>query len=216
LIVQGLAFRREDRPRSASTFGDELARLLIQTEPAAPPRARRTAIALAVGVLLVGTGATAWLAMPSKSAATPAANRAAMTGLEPAHQPVPTAAPPPTESVRPQNPLPIAVEKPPPTRQSEPGVAKPEKPHIYNGPKEGRLVWSGDLEPGQEIDLGSKDVAASVSGALPGVPVSIELHPASLQVVTPPSAANEWRHLTIRNAGKKQVIVLVTWTAVPR
>jgi hypothetical protein len=44
------------------------------------------------------------------------------------------------------------------------------------------------------------------------VPVAIEIHPSSLRIVTPPSAANGWRRLVIRNEGRKQVIVIVKWT----
>ena len=87
---------------------------------------------------------------------------------------------------------------------------------VYSGPKEGRLVWTGELEPGEAIDFSAKDAAGSVSGSLPGVPVSIEVHPTSVHVVTSPAAANQWRRLVVRNDGKKQPVVLVNWTVVPR
>ena len=86
----------------------------------------------------------------------------------------------------------------------------------YAGPKEGRLVWTGELEAGQEIDLTAKDAAGSASGSLPGVPVSIEVHPTSVHVVTPPGPANQWRRLVVRNDGKKVAVVLMNWKVTGR
>ena len=89
------------------------------------------------------------------------------------------------------------------------------EPLAYKGPKEGRIVWTGDLDTGQEIDFGSRSgVASSASGTLPGVPVTIEVHPSNVRVVTPPSPGNHWRQLVIRNEGKKQVMVLVKWALI--
>jgi hypothetical protein len=81
---------------------------------------------------------------------------------------------------------------------------------------EGRLVWTGDLDTGQEIDLGSSAVASSVSGSLPGVPVVVEVHPNTVRIVSPPGAQNGWRHLVLHNDGKKQVLILVKWAVLSK
>jgi hypothetical protein len=76
---------------------------------------------------------------------------------------------------------------------------------------EGRLVWSGELDTGQEVDLGSASIAGSVYGTLPGVPVTVEVHPSSVRVLTPPGPENGWSHLVLHNDGKKQMLILVKW-----
>jgi len=223
VMLQGLAFRPEDRPRSASEFGDELARLLVTAEPPVYERRRRGLIAAATVVLTIVVVSGAWWAMRDRSG-TGAVGGSAQDGVRSqaadlplAAEKKPAASEPavPDESRNPSTTTPVPAMRavaPPANRKSD--AAKSEKSAAYSGPKQGRLVWTGDLQPGQEVDLGSKDIAAS--GALPGVPVSIELHPSSVTIVTPPSAANGWRRLVVRNDGKKQVVLLVTWTVLER
>jgi hypothetical protein len=114
---------------------------------------------------------------------------------------------------------PAAVRKPaqnPVKKSAAPPPDKTQEPQVSKSPKEGRIVWTGDLDPGQEIDLTAKQSAGSISGALPGVPVSIEVHPTSVKVVTPPGDGNQWRRLVLRNDGKKQaVVIVVNWAVIP-
>jgi len=91
-------------------------------------------------------------------------------------------------------------------------VSLPPKPPAEPVQSEGRIVWTGDLDTGQEIDLGSISVSGSVSGSLPGVPVTVEVHPNTVRVVSQPGTENGWRHLVLHNDGKKQVMILVKWT----
>jgi serine/threonine protein kinase len=127
----------------------------------------------------------------------------------------------------------VVASQPPPVAQSSPSPAvrkpaqnpvkksvappadKTQEPQVYKGPQQGRIVWTGDLDSDQEIDLTAKQTAGAVSGALPGVPVSIEVHPTSVKVVTPPAAGNQWRRLVLRNDGKKQVVIVVNWAIIP-
>lgn len=93
-------------------------------------------------------------------------------------------------------------------------VSPPSKPPARPVQSEGRLVWTGDLDTGQEIDLGSSSISGSLSGSLPGVPVTVEVHPSSVRIVSPPGTQNGWRHLVLHNDGKKQVMILVKWALV--
>ncbi|MBZ5621575.1 MAG: hypothetical protein LAQ69_23030 [Acidobacteriia bacterium] len=77
-------------------------------------------------------------------------------------------------------------------------------------------MWAGELENGQEIDLGASSTIGSVSGSLPGVPVTVEVHPSSVRIVTPPGPQNQWRHLVLHNDGQKQVVIVVRWSTVRR
>jgi serine/threonine protein kinase len=107
----------------------------------------------------------------------------------------------------------------PPTKQtSQPRVARQTATagrgttaSVYTGPKQGQILWTGELDAGQAIDLSASQNAAMVSGSLPGVPVSIEVHPPSVSIVTPPGPSNQWRRLVVRNDGKKQVVIVINW-----
>jgi hypothetical protein len=83
-------------------------------------------------------------------------------------------------------------------------------------PKEGRIIWSGTLPPGGDltIDGGTASIGV-ITGTLPGVPVTVEVHPDSLSLTTSPDAGNSWKRLTIHNApnGPAQAIVSIKWTA---
>jgi serine/threonine protein kinase len=81
-------------------------------------------------------------------------------------------------------------------------------------PTEGRLVWAGELETGQQIDLGADSGIGSISGGLPGVPVTIEIHPMNLEVVSPPGPDNQWHHLVVRNRGQKLAVIVVKWVRI--
>ncbi|HLK69515.1 MAG TPA: protein kinase [Bryobacteraceae bacterium] len=98
--------------------------------------------------------------------------------------------------------------------QTEPKAVKtktpadpaPSKPTV---PSEGSLAWTGDLDANQELDLGSN---SGVTGTLPGVPITItEVHPTTVQVVSPPGPQNQWRHLVVRNDGSRKSYILVKW-----
>jgi serine/threonine protein kinase len=120
---------------------------------------------------------------------------------------------PPAAEAAPQTQQP-AEHKPPPSvaaPKPKPAVTPLPPPPTPAVPAEGRLVWTGDLDPGQEIDLGAS-TAGSVTGALPGVPVNVDLHPSSVHVVTPPGPDNQWRHLVVRNDGLKQTVIVVKWS----
>ncbi len=97
-----------------------------------------------------------------------------------------------------------------PPQVTDPGASVKPQP----APTEGTLVWTGDLDTGQEIDLGSNSIKGSLSGTLPGVPVTVEVHPAGVRIVTAPGTDNRWRHLVVHNDGKKQVMVLVKWSVL--
>jgi serine/threonine protein kinase len=172
------------------------------------PLARRRILPLAIGsgALAAAAGLGLWLWAPWR---TPA--------------PAPTLPPPPSKAAV---ALPPAVASPPPVSvpAAAPSKAKkdtttpthprPAIPAVYAGPKEGRIVWTGELDVGQELDLSAK--SAAISGSLPGVPVTIEVHPSSLTIIAAPSAANQWRRLVVRNEGRKQVAIMVNWALISR
>ena len=84
-------------------------------------------------------------------------------------------------------------------RPSRPRLPPREVREVRTVLAEGSLVWTGDLDAGQQIDLGAPSSAGSISSSLPGVPVTVEVHPPSVRVVTPlrPQKRLRWRHLVV-------------------
>jgi serine/threonine-protein kinase len=216
LILQGLAFDPRERPKGAAAFGDALGRALTQPIDSPRPTTERLSSAeiapvvptsrlpfiltAAVAVALIAAAGIVWSRVRPQTVAQVAPPPRPQAEIRAESKPDE----PPAESPR------TTLEAAPASQPVAPHAVKQDRPALYTGPREGRLVWTGDLQPGQQVDLGSRNTA--VAGALPGVPVSIEVHPASVTVVTPPSASNDWRSLVVRNDGKKQVVVLVNWT----
>jgi serine/threonine protein kinase len=150
-------------------------------------------------------GTPAVSSAPSSTATLPAASAATSN-------PAPGSVTPPE--------VPSNVPPQPGTKQtSQPRVAKqtatasrgPVSP-AYTGPKRGQIIF--DLDAGQEIDLSSTQTAVPVTGSLPGVQVSIEVHPPGVRVVTPPGASNKWRRLVLHNDEKLRVLVVVNWAII--
>ncbi|HUI54342.1 MAG TPA: protein kinase [Bryobacteraceae bacterium] len=172
---------------------------VFQTEP----RRRPLTIWMAAGALVVLVGAGAWWIgrkppEPVQTENAPAKRLAVQAVAEAAPPPAPA---PPKAGHAVSNPHPKAILE-----------TKPPELARYSGPKDGRMIWTGELEPGQVLDMTAAVSRTSVSGALPGEPVSIEIHPDSVHIVTPPSATNKWRTLVVRNEGRvRQVSIVVSW-----
>jgi serine/threonine protein kinase len=193
---------------------------LLSTKRGTLPRLHRTVqrrliwSAAIVGFLFAAGAGSLWIKGHRHPAAIPAP---VITPSQNGQQPqmatsVPAAPPvsPPPKDVAPENTKTQASAK---ARAKKPADREPGSSGRapYSGPKEGRLVWTGELEPGQSADLTGKSDAGSVSGSLPGVPISIEVHPATVHVVTAPSSANQWRRVVVQNDGKKVSVVIVSW-----
>jgi len=184
-----------------------------ETSPLPPPSvvlespSSGSPIAIWVGtaaavVVLAGGG---WLMTRNPSAPKVPAETPPTRAAAPAPNTAPTPAPPAAKQIQSK-----AVQAPKRTAE----VHKPPEPAPYNGPKDGRLVWVGELDPAQVLDLAANSSSGTVSGMLPGVPVSIEIHPDTVHAITPPGAENRWRSLVVRNDGKRQVTVVVSWHVV--
>ncbi|HTS29249.1 MAG TPA: protein kinase [Bryobacteraceae bacterium] len=200
------------------------AELRLQAQPAPPRRVaetggsavrppvprqgldRRVVIAIGVCILLSAAVAGVFLMRGGGgSSASPPTTAPDLPG--PVLPPVPTAkgaADNPKDGARKE-----LVEKADPHK--EPAKSAAAANTTEPAPTEGTIVWTGDLDSGQEIDLGSSSAPGSLAGRLPGVPVNVEVHPSSVRVVTPPGEQNGWSHMVLHNDGKKQVMILVKW-----
>jgi hypothetical protein len=81
-------------------------------------------------------------------------------------------------------------------------------------PAPGEIIWRGQLAKDAILTIhdGRYASTGTITGALPGVPIKIDLEPRDgLAVVTAPGRANNWRLLVI-NASQPQTEIIIRWT----
>ncbi len=117
---------------------------------------------------------------------------------------------------------PSLAEKPsaPPTPAPVPSAAAPvrevDKPQVpvQKPPETGIISWTGKLGKNAVLVI-TEDRASvgSLSGKLPGVPVTIRVDPASVLVRESPGAANNWKQIILNSGTEKQTSITIRWTA---
>ncbi len=123
-------------------------------------------------------------------------------------------APPPDPPLATPPPKPASDSPPPsPTVRESPPPAAPARP------TSGEILWQGDLESDQVLQINGRRALlvgggdlGSLSGELPGVPVDIEVDPSTVKVTTVPG---RWKFLLIRNPGPKVTEMRIRWKAKP-
>jgi hypothetical protein len=81
-------------------------------------------------------------------------------------------------------------------------------------PAPGEIIWRGQLAKDAILTVhdGRYASTGTITGALPGVPIRIDLEPREgLAVVTAPARANDWRLLVIY-ASQPQTEIIIRWT----
>ena len=116
-------------------------------------------------------------------------------------------APPPApqraEITRPESPAPPVA----PAR-----VIPPPAPAV---PKSGTLIWSGQLEKDKVLTIdGASASNGTLRGALPGVPVMVEVTPSTVGVAEMPGPTNGWKRIVLRSRNNSNVVVTVKWTVL--
>jgi hypothetical protein len=111
--------------------------------------------------------------------------------------------------------------QPQPKQGQDSGAAtnRPPQPKFsldtYGGPRSGTLRWQGDLPPGGRLTIQDGTAATgSIRGGRwePGVPIAIEqLSPAAVQVVQPPTEANQWTVVVTNRGSSSLDSVSITW-----
>jgi len=98
---------------------------------------------------------------------------------------------------------------------SAPEAAKIAAAPLYNGPVLGTIRWSGDLQENGLVTIeGDRASSGAVDGALPGVPVLVELLSKDVAVAEAPAPSNGWKRIVIR-VRKKQKSIQVRWSVLP-
>jgi hypothetical protein len=85
----------------------------------------------------------------------------------------------------------------------------------YHGPSSGALVWEGDVDGADLIDIqGGSPNHGVLHGAFPGLPVMVQAFPAdSVTISVAPGPSNDWKRivLQVRTNGSKKKKVTVRW-----
>jgi serine/threonine protein kinase len=118
----------------------------------------------------------------------------------------------PAETPRPPAPAPPQAAQSPPA--SLPAPRPLLKAEEYAGPLRGSLVWTGALEPGATLTIqGGQAAAGNLLGDLPRVPVTVDALAAGGAVIAePPSAANQFDRVVLRNASPAAIrSVVIRW-----
>jgi hypothetical protein len=129
-------------------------------------------------------------------------------------QPAPETVPPPAVEQPAPAPPPamkhVEILKPPPAEQA-PAAA----PAVYSGPPSGLLVWIGRLEKNGSVTIDGRSASmGSLTGALPGVPVIIDINQREFALAETPGPSNGWRRLVLRSRSKRHSVVSIKWTVI--
>jgi serine/threonine protein kinase len=121
---------------------------------------------------------------------------------------------PPPKAPDPQHavlPPPAAKASPLPSPPSNLAPLRaPIRPEEYSGPLRGNVAWAGSLEPGGTLVIqGGKAASGLLQGDLPRVPVTVDLIGGGVEVAEPPTSANQFDRVAIRNTSTSAVRGLV-------
>ena len=102
-----------------------------------------------------------------------------------------------------------------------PGTAAPSKPQrsaaAHKSPKieSGILTWSGQLEKNAVLVLApTKASVGSVTGELPGKPVSIEVEPKEVIIRQMPNEENGYRLLMLQSGANRFTSITIHWKTI--
>ena len=133
---------------------------------------------------------------------------------EPAPPQAPVQSQPPKpqyEIVRPQQePAPPAVQPMTPAPPQVPALTPQQAV-----PAAGTVMWSGPLQRDRTIVIdGATASAGTLRGALPGVPVIIEVDSKDVGVAEAPSPSNGWKRVVLRSRVNRNTVVNIRWRTV--
>jgi hypothetical protein len=116
-------------------------------------------------------------------------------------------------SAPPRPPLPNAERIPTTFPPTAPPPAPPKSG--YTGPSTGTLRWFGTVEADGVVEINAdRSAAGTMTGALPGVPVLVQLVSKDVVIIEAPAPANAWRRLRLRSRVKQSALI-IQWTVLP-
>lgn len=101
---------------------------------------------------------------------------------------------------------------PSPATANAPPKPKPAPKPVYSGPKEGVVLWSGELIKGGKIIIAPGIAAGgTVSNEFPGVPIDVRVDLKGVSITESPSAADGWKRVVLSSETKGRKVVSVHW-----
>lgn len=135
----------------------------------------------------------------------------------PAYTPPPSR--PPSQPVEERQPIlrPERSYPPAPVTQTAPQTTTPPASTAarYTGPSSGMLMWSGKLDKNAVVTInGSSASSGTLTGALPGVPVTIETDLTNIGFAETPSPSNGWKKVSLRSKKSQNIVVNIRWRVI--
>ncbi len=80
----------------------------------------------------------------------------------------------------------------------------------------GRIVWQGQLDSNRVLTIqdGRYPSTGSLTGALPGHPVELEIEPAGVSIVAAPGQDNDWQLLVLHSGDQARTELTIKWTRI--
>lgn len=134
----------------------------------------------------------------------------------PAYTPPPSR--PPAQPVEERQPIlrPERSYPPAPVTQAPPSTAPPASTAArYTGPSSGMLMWSGKLDRNAVVTIdGNGASSGTLTGTLPGVPVTIETDLTNIGFAEMPSPSNGWKKVSLRSKKSQNIVVNIRWRVI--
>jgi hypothetical protein len=79
-------------------------------------------------------------------------------------------------------------------------------------PVSGTIIWTGNLGKNSVLVISAQKASiGSVTGELPGRPVSISVDPSDLVIRQMPDQVNEWKQIMLYSGSKKYTSITIRW-----
>ncbi len=127
--------------------------------------------------------------------------------------PAPTRTPVPVEQrqpiLQPERSYPAAPVTASPQQSS---AAPATTANRYTGPSSGMLMWLGKLDKNGVVTIeGNKASAGTLTGSLPGVPVTLETDLTNIGFAEMPSPSNGWKKVSLRSKKSQNIVISIRW-----
>lgn len=132
----------------------------------------------------------------------------------PAYTPPATSQPARQASPQQERSFPPAPVTQPPSQTAAPAApaATTSSPTRYSGPSSGMLMWLGKLDKNGVVTIeGNKASTGTLTGALPGVPVTLETDLTNVGFAEMPGPSNGWKRVALRSKKSQNIVISIRW-----
>lgn len=101
-----------------------------------------------------------------------------------------------------------------PPQAAAPSVSTPAASSAsrYTGPTSGMLMWLGKLDKNGVVTIeGNHASAGTLTGALPGVPVTLETDLTNIGFAEMPGPSNGWKKVSLRSKKSQNIVISIRW-----